>query len=207
MADRDRTETDHKVVSFGSEELILVDAEDNEIGHLDKASCHRGEGVLHRAFSIFIFNLDGELLLQQRSADKPLWPLYWSNTCCSHPRRGEQQALAAQRRLQQELGLRTSLQFVYKFQYHAPYNGHGSERELCTVFLGQSEQPPRPNPNEVAAWRFVSPADLSEELRSDTNGERFTPWFRMEWERLRIDYRDLLECYTGPNRSHKGLAQ
>jgi len=203
VADRDRNEDgDHQVVSFDSEELILVDADDNEVGHLDKAGCHRGAGVLHRAFSIFVFNPDGELLLPQRSADKPLWPLYWSNTCCSHPRRGESQSLAAERRLQQELGLSSSLRFVYKFQYHAQFNAEGAERELCTVFLGRSDQPPQPNPNEVAAWRFVSPAELERELRADSDGERFTPWFRMEWERLTTDYRDLLECYTGPDRSN-----
>lgn len=76
------------IVSFDTESLILVDDQDQEIGHQDKLSCHTGNGTLHRAFSLFIFNNAGELLLQQRSANKHLWPLHWSNSCCSHPRRG-----------------------------------------------------------------------------------------------------------------------
>ena len=91
------------VVSSESEALILVDENDREIGFSSKDSCHDGPGILHRAFSLFIFNTAGELLLQQRSAGKRLWPLYWSNSCCSHPRAGETMELAVNRRLQQEL--------------------------------------------------------------------------------------------------------
>src|SRR6185437_11810517 len=86
-----------------SELLILVDESDREIGQLSKAECHRGSGVLHRAFSLLIFNEAGELLLQQRSAHKRLWPLYWSNSCCSHPRRAESMETAIHRRLYEEL--------------------------------------------------------------------------------------------------------
>ncbi|MBV8742173.1 MAG: NUDIX domain-containing protein, partial [Sinobacteraceae bacterium] len=82
-----------------SDSLILVDESDREVGHLDKVRCHDGHGVLHRAFSLLIFNADGELLLQQRAASKPLWPLYWSNSCCSHPRRFESMDVATRRRL------------------------------------------------------------------------------------------------------------
>ena len=82
--------------------LILVDDADRELGYLSKAECHRGRGVLHRAFSLLIFNDAGELLLQQRSAAKRLWPLYWSNSCCSHPRRAETMEAATHRRLQEE---------------------------------------------------------------------------------------------------------
>src|SRR5579872_2001083 len=88
-----------------SEALILVDEADREVGHLSKAKCHDGQGVLHRAFSLLIFNDAGELLLQQRSAAKRLWPLYWSNSCCSHPRRAESMDSAIHRRLYEELGL------------------------------------------------------------------------------------------------------
>ena len=77
------------IVSFDTEDLILVDPQDQVQGHLNKAACHLGEGLLHRAFSVFLFNAEGELLLQQRSEQKKLWPLYWANSCCSHPRRGE----------------------------------------------------------------------------------------------------------------------
>src|SRR5690606_14929915 len=109
------------IVSFDDEALVLVDADDREIGFLDKASAHDGEGVLHRAFSLFIFNPQGELLLQQRAADKRLWPGFWANSCCSHPRRGESMQDAIRRRLDEELGLDCALHFLFKFQYQARY--------------------------------------------------------------------------------------
>src|SRR5690606_1697261 len=93
-----------EIVSNSGEELILVDELDREIGSDTKSACHTGSGILHRAFSIFVFNDDNELLLQQRAPSKPLWPNYWSNTCCSHPRRGETMDQAVSRRLLQELG-------------------------------------------------------------------------------------------------------
>ena len=89
----------HRIVSSEAEELILVDENDVDIGFLSKAECHDGAGQLHRAFSVFLFNDAGELLIQQRSRLKRLWPGYWSNTCCSHPRRGESMDIATQRRL------------------------------------------------------------------------------------------------------------
>ena len=88
MADERPAQVKHDVVSFDSEELILVDTQDHELGYCSKAQCHDGDGVLHRAFSLFVFDRRGRVLLQQRSAQKRLWPLYWSNSCCSHPRRG-----------------------------------------------------------------------------------------------------------------------
>lgn len=188
-----------EVVSFSSEELILVNEKDEEIGFLDKASCHQQQGTLHRAFSLFIFNDRGELLLQQRSGEKPLWPLFWSNSCCSHPRRGESMALATRRRLRQELGLNTELEYVYKFQYQAQFDEGGAEHELCWVFLGRCNDAPSANPHEISAWRFISVSDLEEEMR--LHPKRFTPWFKMEWERLRSDYADLLARYIEPKRS------
>ncbi|MEJ2535320.1 MAG: isopentenyl-diphosphate delta-isomerase [Gammaproteobacteria bacterium] len=92
-----------EVVSSDTEELILVDDQDREVGFETKAGCHDGGGLLHRAFSLFVFNPEGQLLLQRRAADKRLWPLYWSNSVCSHPRRGESMTEAVQRRLRQEL--------------------------------------------------------------------------------------------------------
>ena len=102
-----------EVVSNASEQLILVDEFDLEIGFKAKNDCHLGKGVLHRAFSIFVFNSANELLLQQRSPGKMLWPSYWSNTCCSHPRRGEVMQDAVVRRLKQELGFECPLTFLY----------------------------------------------------------------------------------------------
>src|SRR5579862_1378561 len=118
-----------------SDALILVDEADRRLGHLSKDLCHEGRGVLHRAFSLLIFNGRGELLVQQRAATKRLWPLYWSNSCCSHPRRAESMDTAVHRRLYEELGLRCRLHFVYKFQYQAQFDALGAEQELCSVFI------------------------------------------------------------------------
>ena len=183
-----------RIVSSESEQLILVDADDNETGFLSKADCHDGAGRLHRAFSVFLFNADGELLLQQRANGKRLWPGYWSNTCCSHPRRGESIELASSRRLHDELNVTAELEFVYKFTYQASFGEAGSERELCHVFLGRAADEPRPNVSEIAATRYLSPAALDAELRD--NPEAFTPWFKLEWEALRNDYREQLARYT-----------
>ena len=101
-----------EIDSNASEQLILVDDQDREIGFKPKADCHLGAGVLHRAFSIFVFNGDNELLLQRRSLGKMLWPGFWSNTCCSHPRRGESMTVAVARRLEQELGFTCRLEYL-----------------------------------------------------------------------------------------------
>src|SRR5207237_3693601 len=128
----------HPVVSSESELLVLVDEHDREVGHRSKAECHDGAGTLHRAFSLFVFDQAGRVLLQRRAADKRLWPLYWSNSCCSHPRQGEKMQDSIHRRLFQELQLRCELHFLYKFQYHARFKDVGSERELCSVYIGRT---------------------------------------------------------------------
>ncbi len=184
----------HNIVSSESEELILVDQNDVQTGTLSKAACHDGEGVLHRAFSLFIFNGRGELLLQQRSASKRLWPLFWSNSCCSHPRAGETMDEAVGRRLHQELGLSGELEFIYKFAYTARFGDEGSENELCSVFLGRTDESAIANANEIAGVRYVTAGQLDRELVAEP--ERFTPWFRMEWERLTTDYADRLAGYV-----------
>ena len=177
-------------VSNPAESLILVDSQDRELGQLSKLECHTGEGVLHRAFSIHLINSQGELLLQQRSAAKPLWPLYWSNSCCSHPRAGETMGSAVHRRLQQELGLACELHYLYKFEYQARYKDLGAEREVCWVHLGHCDQPPLANPDELANWRYFSPGEIDQMLNRDDHG--FTPWFKLEWQTLKQDFSDWL---------------
>lgn len=171
-----------EIVSSDEDLLILVDAEDNERGTLSKARCHDGHGVLHRAFSLFVFNGDGELLLQQRSRDKRLWPGYWSNSCCSHPRAGERMEEAVHRRLAEELGIGADLSYLYKFVYQADFGEAGAEHELCWVYAGVTGDPVRANRHEIADWRYVTPAALERELAE--RPERFTPWFKLEWEQL-----------------------
>lgn len=180
-----------KTVSFDSEPLILVDENDKIVGHKDKASCHKGKGTLHRAFSIFIFNSKGQLLLQKRSDTKRLWPLYWSNSCCSHPRKNEETPVAATRRLQQELGMQTTLRYLYKFQYHAQYDVTGAEHELCSVFIGSSDDPVLVNHNEISDWRFVKPEQLTAEITK--HPDQFTPWLKLEWEYILKHHRDALQ--------------
>ncbi len=184
------------VVSSESEQLILVDEKDQPIGFGSKAECHDGQGLLHRAFSLFVFNDKGELLLQQRADNKRLWGGYWSNSCCSHPRAGEEMADAVDRRLQQEMGMSAPLEFVYKFAYFAEFSEAGSEREFCWVYVGRSAESVNANPTEVENWRWISTADLEQEMRD--HPERFTPWFKMEWERLTTEFSDLIEDLTRP---------
>jgi len=148
------------IVSFNDESLILVNSDDEIIGYTSKDKAHNGVGLLHRAFSLFIFNSRGELLLQQRAQNKRLWGGYWSNSVCSHPRQGEDLETATQRRLQEELGLSCPLQFLYKFEYQATFSDQGAENELCSVFIGHYEsktaQTVTVNSNEIAAWRWIT---------------------------------------------------
>ncbi|HET6725549.1 MAG TPA: isopentenyl-diphosphate Delta-isomerase [Gammaproteobacteria bacterium] len=175
------------VVSFDSEQLILVDSDDREIGYKSKAACHDGGGILHRAFSLFVFNERGELLLQQRGRGKRLWPGYWANSCCSHPRRGETMDEATLRRLHQELGFECPLDFVFKFEYHADFGALGAEHELCWVYLGVAPADAvHANANEIEATRFVSPAELDREIAHSP--DQFTPWLKLEWQRLRSEF-------------------
>ena len=180
----------HEVVSSEEEPLILVNESDREIGHLSKGECHDGDGVLHRAFSLFIFNSQGELLLQQRSAEKRLWPLFWSNSCCSHPRRGETMDVATRRRLEQELGMAANFNHLFTFQYHARYLDLGSESEICWVYIGLCNDPPRPNSNEISRVRWITADELDRELQEQP--EVFTPWSAQEWPRVRAEFRHIL---------------
>jgi isopentenyl-diphosphate delta-isomerase len=178
-------------VAADLEPLILVDEADREVGHLSKARCHQGRGVLHRAFSLLIFNGAGEWLLQQRAPSKRLWPLYWSNSCCSHPRRAETLETAIHRRLYQELGLRCPLHFLFKFQYQAQFDAAAAEHELCSVFIGHCTGPVRINRNEIVAWRWSTPEALQAEM-AGPGADSFTPWFVLEWERMWRDHREVI---------------
>lgn len=168
------------------EQICVVNRQNHIVGYEDKDICHDGEGILHRAFSIFIFNSWQQLLIQKRSSQKRLWPLYWSNSCCSHPRRGEHQEAATQRCLENELGIHTALRYLYTFQYHRRFFDIGAEREICAVYIGKYDGAVKVNPAEVAEWRFADPGEL--DLQIKEKPANFTPWFVMEWETIRSNY-------------------
>lgn len=181
-----------RAVSSDAEPLILVDEQDNPIGTLSKGACHDGDGVLHRAFSIFLFDDQERLLVQRRAGDKRLWPLHWANSCCSHPRARERMPEATARRVNEEIGVDAELEFIYKFRYQARYLDLGSEHELCWVYAGRTtEDAVRPNPSEIADWAFLSPAQV-DALVAD-NEAAVAPWFRLEWRELRRTCWDRIE--------------
>jgi len=110
------------------------------------------------------------------------------SSCCSHPRKGETYEVATQRRLREELGVETDLIFLFKFQYQAKFNEKGSENELCSVYIGKSDDPIQVNENEIAEWKYMDISELEAELQ--THPERFTPWFKMEWQQMKKAYQE-----------------
>lgn len=185
-------------VSFDDELLVLVNDDNEVVGFEEKLACHEGEGILHRAFSVFLFDEKGRFLLQKRAAGKPLWPLYWSNSVCSHPRRGEEELEAVHRRVIEEVGTDADVEFIYRFQYHARFGDVGSERENCAVYLGRVRGRVEANPTEIAEWRWIEADALDREIAEDPDA--FTPWMKMEWSRLRGDLRDRLTPYLVRSR-------
>lgn len=162
--------------------LIIVDKNDKVIGLADKEKCHQSPGILHRAFSIFIFDKNGQLLLQKRSRQKPLWPLFWSNSCCSHPRKGENITLAAQNRLKQELGIDCQLKSWGKLSYQAGYLDRGAEREMTYILTGIYQGPIFPNKEEVAEIKWENIQKLKEDLAK--NPTLYTPWFNLIFKKM-----------------------
>lgn len=161
-----------------SEEVILVNERDEEIGRMEKHAAHR-EPVLHRAFSVFLFDGEGRMLLQQRAAVKYHSPSLWTNACCSHPRPGERTEDAAARRLMEELGLRTPLEHRFAFTYQAEVGNGLTEYELDHVYFGTISGAPTPNPLEVQDWRYVELDVLREEMTA--HPDRFTAWLHICW--------------------------
>ena len=163
--------------------LVCVDSGDNVLGFKGKFECHTGHGILHRAFSVFLFNARNEVLLQQRAPGKRLWPGFWSNACCSHPRKDERLETAVERRLVEELGVQTAVRYLFTFEYHARYLDQGSEHELCSVLAGRYEQLPVANPDEISGLQFVAPGELDALIAA--HPERYSPWLKLEWAQLR----------------------
>ena len=162
------------------EALILVDSQDRQIGSQPKAECHRHPLTLHRAFSVFLFDQDGRMLITQRSKKKTTWPGFWSNACCSHPREGESTEEAAHRRLKEEMGFDTTLSEAFDFIYKAEFDNGLTEWEFDHVFIGNYDGEVEPDPEEVGGFEWVDPLELKEDIKN--NPEKFTPWFKLALE-------------------------
>jgi isopentenyl-diphosphate delta-isomerase len=163
------------------EKVILVDEFDNPVGLMPKIEAHE-KGLLHRAFSVFILNSKGELMLQQRALHKYHSPGLWTNTCCSHQRDGESNLEAGKRRLMEEMGFTTSLNEVLSFIYKAPFDNGLTEHEFDHVLIGRFENEPSINPNEVASWKWMNMEDIKKDLL--INPEMYTAWFKIIFERF-----------------------
>lgn len=158
------------------EQVILVNKQDEQIGLMPKMEAHK-KGVLHRAFSVFIFNSKNELMLQQRAAHKYHSPLLWTNTCCSHQRDGETNIEAGTRRLSEEMGFKTVLKEVTSFIYKAPFDNGLTEHEFDHVMTGFYEMNPVINKEEVEAWKWMPVEAVKSDIES--NPEIYTTWFKI----------------------------
>lgn len=163
------------------EHVILVDHTGREIGTQEKLQAHR-EGKLHRAFSIFVFNTVGELLLQRRAWTKYHSGGLWTNTCCSHPRPGENYYQAARRRLNEEMGFDCELTGLFSFIYHVKLNDDLFEHELDRVFVGCYDGQPSPNSDEVDDWKWMNLAMLKQDIQE--NPQSYTYWFKLVFDRV-----------------------
>ena len=163
------------------EYVILVDENDHPIGQMEKQAAHVTPH-LHRAFSIFIFNSKGELLMQQRALSKYHSPGLWTNTCCSHPRAGETLAEATSRRLMEEMGMACERHEVYTFIYKAPVGEGLTEHEFDHVWIGQSNDIPQINHEEVESWKYMSLEELSEDIQK--HPEHYTEWFKISFDEM-----------------------
>jgi isopentenyl-diphosphate delta-isomerase len=169
------------------EQVILVDTGDIAIGVMGKLAAHQ-EGVLHRAFSVFIFNSNGELLIQQRALDKYHSAGKWTNTCCSHPRPNELTLAAAKRRLQEEMGMDCDLNYGFRFLYKASFDNDLIEHELDHVFFGVSDELPMINPAEVASFKYVKLAELNKDIIE--NADEYTVWLRLCFDKV-LDFKGI----------------
>ncbi len=167
------------------DQVILVDENDNVVGSMDKLEAHV-KGILHRAFSVLIFNSRGEMLIQKRAKDKYHSGGLWTNACCSHPMPGESMEAATKRRLREEMGIETTTTYAYKFIYRAPLDKNLIEHELDHVFVGTFDGEPEINVNEVEGWKYVSLDDLKKDVRE--HPENFTHWFKLILEHAELNH-------------------
>lgn len=163
------------------EEVILVDENDREVGSMEKLEAHE-KGLLHRAFSIFLFNENGDMLLQKRAAHKYHTPGLWTNACCSHPRMGETMDEALRRKLAQEMGIACPVKKAFGFTYKSQLGKGLTEHEYDHVYFGYFGGEPKPNPEEVEDWKYAPIAGIKADLK--VHPEQYTPWFKMLFDRI-----------------------
>lgn len=176
-------------MSTNSEEhVILVDAEDNALGLMNKMEAHE-KGALHRAFSIFIFNSDGRWLLQRRALDKYHSPGLWSNTCCSHPRQDESVIEAGIRRLNEEMGMYCQIEPQFHFTYRCNLPNGLIEHELDHVLVGYSDKAPHLNSKEVCDYKHITTEQLEQEMQAFP--DRFSVWFKLCFHRVRNRFSEM----------------
>ena len=166
------------------DKVILVNEQDEELGTMPKMEAHE-KAILHRAFSVFIMNEKGETMLQQRASHKYHSPLLWTNTCCSHQRKGESNIAAGIRRLQEEMGFKTELKELFSFIYRAPFDNGLTEHELDHVMMGNYSKIPKINKQEVADWKWMSPQDIKKDIAK--NPDAYTAWFKIIFDKF-YDY-------------------
>ncbi len=163
------------------EHVILVDSNDNAIDYMGKIEAHK-KGMLHRAISVFIFNENEEMLLQRRALSKYHTPGFWSNTACSHPRKNETTIQAAERRLDEEMGLKTPLRYGFKFLYKAEFDNGLTEHELDHVFFGFSNEKPSINSFEVCDYQYLDQGKIEAMILQ--RPEIFSPWFKLTYKKV-----------------------
>lgn len=162
------------------EKVILVNEKDEQIGLMPKMEAHE-KGLLHRAFSVFVFNDRNELMLQQRAHSKYHSPGLWTNTCCSHQREGESNIEAGKRRLQEEMGFSTSLKDTISFIYKAPFDNGLTEHEFDHILVGKFNDEPDLNPEEAAAYKWLPLEEVKEDMKM--NPDSYTEWFKIIFDK------------------------
>ena len=162
-------------------DVILVDEHDEPIGTMEKMEVHQ-KALLHRAFSVFVFNSKGEILLHKRAAKKYHSAGLWTNACCSHPQPGEETQVAAENRLQEEMGIQTSLQKAFDFTYKTFFKNGLTEYEFDHVFVGMYEGPIFPNKEEVSDYCYKSTEEIKNSIQ--THPQKYTEWFKIAFPKL-----------------------
>lgn len=167
-----------------NEHLLVVNENDEVIGLETKENCHSGNGILHRAITIFIINNKNEILLTKRCSLKKLWPEFWDTSCSTHVRPNETYEQAGERRLSEELGFSCKLKFIFKFQYQANFKNIGSENEICALLIGNYAADINPNLNEVSEYKWIDLAELKREINSQND---YSPWLKIAVEKFPLD--------------------